>query len=293
MARVPRGKRLGGKPPRRGGRLTRDQWQRTRSPGSRQALALVAVGFLVIGIVAGFAMAADRQLRGGVLEQRRDAIRRPDWVALDSLPPYLPDAFMVVVDPEYEDGGTLRARDERETTIPRELVRQIHRLDGGVISDARALVMAPVLEQRATKSQLLELYLNRVHLGSIRGEPLHGIYYAAEEYLGKSAPDLTLGEAATLAGLLLEPRIEHPADRPGAVGVRRNEVLRAMLEAGKIDAAGYNEAVAERLAFQPGLADRPMTRRFPTPDDTVTIRLPPEYRPVPDSAAAPDPVATN
>jgi Transglycosylase len=246
-------------------------------------LGLLAAGCLIVGIVGGFTVSADRQVRGGVLEQRAEAVRRPDWIALESLPGYVPDAFMVVVDPGYEEGGTLRARDERETTIPREIVRQIHLLDEGLVGDARELVMAPVLEQRASKSQLLELFLNRVYLGTARGAPVYGIYYAAEEYLGKRAEDLTLGEAATLAGLLLRPAIERPEERPGAVGVRRNEVLRALLQAGHIDEAAYRDAIAERLAFQPGLSERPMTRRMPTPADSVVIRLPPEYRTLPDS----------
>jgi hypothetical protein len=281
--RVARGKMLGGKPPRRGGRLTRGQRERASSPGSPQVLGVLALGCLIVGIVGGFAVAADQQLRGGVLEQRSEAVQRPDWVALDSLPEYVPDAFMVVVDPGYEEGGALRAREERETTIPREIVRQIHLLDGGLISDARELVMAPVLEQRATKSELLELFLNRAYLGTVRGAPVYGVHYAAEEFLGKRAQELTLGEAATLAGLLLRPRIERPEERPGAVGVRRNEVLRALLNAGYIDLAAYESAIAERLAFQPGLAERPMTRRLPTPEDSVVIRLPAEYRLAPDS----------
>jgi hypothetical protein len=283
---VARGKFLGGRPPRRGGKLTRAQRERDSTGGSPQVLGLLVAGCLVLGIVAGFALAADRQIRGGILEQRREAITRPDWVPLDSLPAYVPRAFMVVVDPGLAEGGTIRGRDERSTTIPRELVRQIHLLDQGLIADARELVMAPVLEQRTTAEQLLELYVNRVPLGEVRGYDVYGIHYAAEEFLGKRAQELTLSEAATLAGLLLEPRIERPQERPGAVGARRNEVLRALLEGGYIDAGEYSAATTERLAFQPGLSERPMTRRIPSPADSMIIRLPPEYRPAPDSLGA-------
>lgn len=241
------------------------------------------MGCLIVGIVGGFALAADRQLRGGLLEQRSEALVRPDWVAIDSLPAYVPQAFMIVVDPGFDEGGPTSARDERRTTIPRELVRQIHLLDDGLGAEARELVMAPVLEQRATKQQLLELFLNRAYLGTaLGGYRIYGIHDAAAEFLGKRARELTLGEVASLAGLLLEPRIDRPDERPGAVGVRRNEVLRALLAAGYIDADQFAEATAERLAFQPGLREPPMTRRIATEADTAVIRLPPQYRVLPE-----------
>lgn len=277
---------MGGRPPRRGGRLTRAQRERESRGGSPQVLGLLALGCLILGIVAGFALAADRQIRGGILEQRREAMARPDWVSLESLPPYLPAAFQVVRDPGLARGGRIRGRDDGSTTIPRELVREIHLLDQGLIADARELVMAPVLEQRTTPDQLLELYINRVHLGEVRGYTVYGLHYAAQEYFGKRPQELTLSEAATLAGLLLEPRIVRPEERPGAVGARRNEVLRALLVAGYIDQNQYADAVAERLAFQPGLSERPMTRRIPSPADSMVIRLPPRYRPSPDSLEA-------
>lgn len=274
-----RGKRLAGKPPRRGGRLTGRRQEPRPGPTSSELATLVA-GCLLVGVVAGFAWGMDRQLRGGILDQRSEAMARPDWVSIESLPPYLPRAFLGVVDPNYEEGGAVRARDEGKT-IPRELVRQIHLLDDGLADQARELAMAPVLEQRADRGQILELYLNRVYLGITHGFPIYGVHYAAREYFGKEPGQLTLGEAATLAGLLLEPRIERPADRPGAVGIRRNEVLRALARSGYITPEQYRDAVAERLAFQPGLAEAPMTRVMLSSEDTAVIRLPPEYRPQP------------
>ena len=267
---------LGGQPPRRGGRLSgprRETKKRTTSP---QVLAVLVIGCLILGTVAGFGIALDRQLSGGLLAQRREAISRPDWVPLQALPAYVAPAFTMVVDPGFQE-GSIQSRDQRRTTIPRELVRQIHLLEGGLGADARELMMAPVLEQRTSRNQLLELYLNRVELGSANGYPVYGLYYAAQEYLGKQPQELTLSEAATLAGLLLEPRIERPTDQAGAVGVRRNEVLRTLLNAGLISPEQYSQAISERLAFQPGLMDMPMSRRIPSPEDTAVIRLPPQY----------------
>ena len=273
-----RGKQLGGKPPRRGGRLT--QQGRPPSAGqtaSPQVVGVAVGGFLIIGLVLGYAWGMDRQLRGGILRQHEEARQRPDWVTLESLPTYVAPAFIAVVDPGFDERGAAGARGGR-TSIPRELVRQVHLLGDGLRGEARERVMAPVLAQRATKSEVLELYLNRVYLGTAREYPVYGIFHAASEYLGKEPHELTVGEAATLAGLLLEPRIERPQERAGAVGIRRNEVLRALVASGDITQAQYTAATAERLPFQPGIAEAPMTRRLTT--DTAVIRLPPRYRPL-------------
>ncbi len=280
-----RGKGLGGRAPRRGGRLTRTHREHVQKPHSRQLLFVVAAGLFILGGVGGFAWGMDRQLRGGILEQRQEAMQREDWAPLESLPSYVAPAFIVVVDPAFEDEGTLRTGNEG-TTISADLVRQIHLLGDGLTGEAKALVMAPVIENRLTRPQLMELYLNRVYLGRSQEYPIYGISEAALEYFGKSPRELTLGEVATLAGLLLEPRIDRPEEGAGAVGIRRNEVLRILALAGYITPQQYSEAIRERLAFQPGLTEMPMTRRIPTPADTAVIRLPLEYLPQPEP---PDP----
>lgn len=139
--------------------------------------------------------------------------------------------------------------------------------------------MAPILEKRIPDEAVLELYLNRVYFGMAHDYPVYGIHYAAREYFGKEAAQLTLGETATLAGLLLEPRIERPEDMAGAVGARRNEVLTNLLRTGYITEADMKTAVAERLAFQPGITEVPMTRQVFAVTDTTVIQLPPPSPP--------------
>ena len=73
---------------------------------------------------------------------------------------------------------------------------------------------------------------------------------------------------------------------PGAVGARRNEVLRRLTAAGVIDAAQARAAAAEPLAFQPGADYVPMSRPLGWKSEPQVIRLPPELRPTPDSAAS-------
>src|SRR5690606_31356442 len=117
-----------------------------------QLLAL-GIGCLLIGLVAGFGWAMDRQVRGGLLDQRSEAIARPDWVPIASLPAHIPRTFVAVVDPTFAGGGPVRPRDA-DKTIPRELVREVHLLGSGLGGQARELMMAPILEQRIDRDAL-------------------------------------------------------------------------------------------------------------------------------------------
>ncbi len=239
----------------------------------------------MLGGVAGFGWSLDRQIRGGLLRQQSEARQRPDWVELESLPSYVPTAFVAVVDPSFLADGAIRTG-ENGKTISRELVRQVHLLPESVRGEARELLMGPVLEQRSSKHDLLELFLNRISLGSERGYRVYGVYHAAQEYFGKDPRQLTLSETATLAGLLLEPRIADPENRVGAVGVRRNEVLKVMRTGGLISPEQYRAAVEEPLGFQPGLEKMPMSRPADWLRPAAPIRLPEALRPHPDSTEA-------
>lgn len=280
-----RGKLLGGESPRRGGRWTGGGATKPRPDGAK-LLTTLALALFVIGVAGGYAWSQDRQIRGGVLRQAAEAQGRPDWVALEELPGHVPDAFVAVVEPAIARQSRLRSG-ESGTTLARELIRQVHLLPDGVGGEARALAMAPLLEQRASPARTLEIYLNRVELGRARGHAVHGVWHAAREYFGKAPTALTLSEAATLAGMLLEPRIEDPQRQVGAVGARRNEVLDVLLRGELITADEYRRAIEEPLGFQPGLGDMPMTRPADWGAAREPIRLPEELRP---SLAEPDSV---
>jgi hypothetical protein len=280
--RARRGKQLGGKP--RKGHWTRGTTRRrNRKERPSGILVVLAAGLFILGVVAGFGWMMDRQLRGGILRQRAAAAQRPDWVAIGSLPGYVPRAFLAVADPSLA-GGQRRRTVVGETPLAQDLVRQIYRLENGLGAEARGLAMGPLLESRLSTQDLLELYLNRVYLGQEREYAVFGVYHAAMEYFGKEPQELTLGEAATLAGLLLPPRITDPQEQAGAVGARRNEVLRQMVEGGWISAEAYRAAVREPLGFQPGREAVPMTRPEGWAEEPPVIRLPPNLPLVPDSA---------
>lgn len=285
-----RRKLLGGEAPRRGGRWTRPQRRQARQRrGAPTILAMLALALFVLGTVGGFAWAADRQLRGGILRQDAEARGRPDRVRLADLPAHVPQAFAAVVEPEAAGGGRLRTGETR-TSLAGEVIRQVHMLPDGIGGHARALAMAPLLEHRTARGQTLEIFINRVHLGEHLGHPVYGIWHAAREYFDKPAEELTLSEAATLAGLLLPPRLQIPQESVGAVGARRNEVLEVMLRGELISEAEHRAAVAEPLGFQPGIGAMPMTRTLEWVEGADSIRLPPEWRPSlrppEDSAAA-------
>jgi membrane peptidoglycan carboxypeptidase len=98
-----------------------------------------------------------------------------------------------------------------------------------------------------------------------------------------------VSEAATLAGILLPPQLADPEADPGAVGTRRNEVLRILLNTGKIGQGQYQAARAEPLAFQPGEDYAPMSRPPNWRAEAPVIRLPEALRPRADSASATPP----
>jgi membrane peptidoglycan carboxypeptidase len=266
-------------PPPRSGRWiypTSAQAEREQQRSAITAVLVVAV--FVLSTIGGFSFAMDQQLRRGLLTQRAEAAQRADWVSLATLPPYVPLAFVVAVDPTFLQRSPLASGVEG-STLSRELVRQVHLLNDDLRGQARELVMGPLVEARLSDAELLELYLNRVSLGADRGWPIYGIYHAAREYFGKSPAELTPGEAATLAGLLLPPRIEDPRRMVGAAGIRRNEVLQQMLDAGAITDEEYAAALQEPLGFQPGPEYPPMTRPAGWEREPDVIRLPPELAP--------------
>ncbi len=115
--------------------------------------------------------------------------------------------------------------------------------------------MAIVAEQRFSKMQILENYLNEVYLGQRGARGIFGFAEAADFYFGKHPRDLALPEAALLAGLIRAPNAYSPFHSPERALQRRNTVLRLLLEAGEIDRAAYDEAVAAPLGVLPPPSD--------------------------------------
>lgn len=110
---------------------------------------------------------------------------------------------------------------------------------------AREIPLALALERRYEKDEILEAYLASVYLGHDRLVGVHGLAEGAWVFFGKSVSDLTLGEGATLAGIIRAPNVYSPLRHPERAIARRNQVLAEMKELGWIDEAERVSAEAE------------------------------------------------
>ncbi len=107
--------------------------------------------------------------------------------------------------------------------------------------------MAIVLERRASKDEILELYLNEVYLGQRGSFAVHGVAEAARLYFGKDVTNLTLSEGATIAGIIQSPYAYSPFSAPERARDRRNVVLRAMADSNYISEDASVRASREPL----------------------------------------------
>ena len=103
---------------------------------------------------------------------------------------------------------------------------------------AQEALLAFVLERRASKQEILEMYLNEVYLGQSGSFGINGVGEAARSYFGKDVTNLTLPEAALIAGMIQSPNPYNPFRHEKRATERRNEVVRAMQDAGFIDEGG-------------------------------------------------------
>ncbi|OFW14815.1 MAG: hypothetical protein A3F70_00480 [Acidobacteria bacterium RIFCSPLOWO2_12_FULL_67_14] len=111
----------------------------------------------------------------------------------------------------------------------------------------REALMSLILERRASKDEILELYLNDVYLGQRGSFAIHGVAEAARLFFGKDVANLTLGEAAVIAGVIQSPGPRSPFVHPDRAVERRNVVLRAMADEGSVSAEAAERAARERL----------------------------------------------
>ena len=88
--------------------------------------------------------------------------------------------------------------------------------------------MSLVLERRASKDEILELYLNDVYLGQRGSFAIHGVAEASRLFFGKDVANVTVGEAALIAGVIQNPGLHSPFVNPKNAVERRNVVLGAM-----------------------------------------------------------------
>ncbi|HEV8210831.1 MAG TPA: PBP1A family penicillin-binding protein [Vicinamibacterales bacterium] len=113
------------------------------------------------------------------------------------------------------------------------------------------LILAARLERLYTKPQILELYFNKIYFG----DGLYGVEAASRGFFGKHASEVTVAEAALLAGLVKSPSSYAPTVSMERAMARRNTVLQAMLDAGAIDRDTYKSARASKAVLHDTLRE--------------------------------------
>src|SRR5204863_1445287 len=132
------------------------------------------------------------------------------------------------------------------STITQQLARQSFlKPEKTLRRKAQELILAGRIERLFSKPQILELYLNKVYFG----DGLYGAEAASRGYFGKHASELTITEAATLAGLVKSPSAYAPTVSMERATLRRNVVLQAMLDNGAIDRDAWKKARATKIAL--------------------------------------------
>ncbi|HKP05076.1 MAG TPA: penicillin-binding protein 1C [Chthoniobacterales bacterium] len=209
--------------------------------------------------------------RNGIpLREARVAERFSHELALDEVPPHVIDAILAAEDKRFFSHhgvdwiatgraalkGLVRGRIvSGASTITQQLVKISERRPRTLRSKLIESVTALRLEQTWSKEQILVAYLNRLDFGNLN----LGLSSAADYYFDKPVSDLSVAEAAFLAGLPKNPRKLNPHLAPEAARRREETVLRRMRENGWLDSARQERALAESLAL------RPPQRRFRAP----------------------------
>ena len=195
------------------------------------------------------------------------ALQRRVVVGYEDFPPVLRDALVSIEDKDFyshsginfwrivgaasrdiESGGKVQGASTLTMQLARNLFLSPDRRWQRKVQEA---MLAIQIERRFTKPQIFTLYANQIALG-------HGVFgfeAASEFYFSKPAKQLTLPEATLLAGLPKGPSYYSPINHPDRAQKRRNLVINAMLEDGKIIAAQANDArsapLTLRLAHDP------------------------------------------
>jgi penicillin-binding protein 1A len=177
-----------------------------------------------------------------------------ETMRIEQLPPYVPNAVVAIEDRRFRSHfgvdpiGLIRAFAQNAmsgdvvqggSTLTQQLAKNMFLTpERSLKRKVQEVVLALWLETKFTKDEILEMYLNRVYFGS----GAYGIDAAARRYFDRDATELTLPQAAMLAGVLPAPSRYSPNRNPDAANQRAGLVLAAMVEAGFITSAEATEA---------------------------------------------------
>jgi penicillin-binding protein 1A len=206
---------------------------------------------------------ADGELIGSLYKEDRT------WIPLERIPRDFKNAILAIEDSRFYEhrgvdivglaraafinyrGGTQR---QGASTITQQLARNIFLTpEATVTRKIKEALLALQIERTFSKDEILELYLNQIYFG----HGAHGIEAAAENYFGKKAEDLTLGESALLAGLPKAPSEYFPQE---AQGIPKSAKQRQILVIYRMQSLGFITHRQAKRAMNETLRYRPMTR---------------------------------
>ena len=187
------------------------------------------------------------------------ALQRRYYVSLKDIPPHVRQAFISAEDknfyrhPGVDPVAILRAVvanvkrgkiHQGASTITQQLARNLFLTpDRSLKRKIKEALLAIKIERHFTKDQILEMYLNYIYLG----QGAYGVEAASRVYFGKSVKELTIDEAAVLAGLPKAPTRYNPFRNPDRVKERRDYVLRRMYEDGYITEEEYRRLIEKPI----------------------------------------------
>ena len=198
---------------------------------------------------------SDGVLLGEFGEERRS------FVAIKQIPQVMKDAVLAAEDTRfYQHGGVdykgvaraaienLRdARSQGASTITMQVARNFYlSTEKTFTRKIYEILLALKIENLLSKDQILELYMNQIYLG----QRANGFAAAAEIYFGKKLRDVTVAEAAMLAGLPKAPSAYNPIANPKRATTRQRYIVNRMFETGFITEAQHDEALAEPLHYR-------------------------------------------
>ncbi|AJY13661.1 penicillin-binding protein 1A [Burkholderia dolosa] len=255
----------------------RPWWQKALIGLAATCVALVVAGGLVLGyalVVAWPNMpsldaltdyrpkvplriyTSDHVLIGEFGEERRDVVHFKD------VPDSLKKAILAIEDARFYDHGgvdltgIIRAgfvaltnghASQGASTITMQVARNFFLSSEKTYTrKVYEMLLAYRIERALTKDQILEVYMNQIYLG----QRAYGFASAARVYFGKDLKDITLAEAAMLAGLPKAPSAYNPVVNPKRAKVRQEYILQRMLELNFITREQYDEAVAQPLVVK-------------------------------------------
>lgn len=177
------------------------------------------------------------------------------WAEFDDIPKKLRDAYIAIEDQRFleHDGIDIKRTASAiynffiptssnyggGSTITQQLIKNVSgENDVTIQRKVQEIFRAVNIEERFTKYEILEMYLNTINLS----QNTHGVRAAAETYFGKELSELTLVECAALAAIAKSPVLYDPIINPKNNLERRNLVLKLMIEQGKISQEDFSEA---------------------------------------------------